>query len=499
MKIFSKKTFALLLATGIMLILAACSQNNRSDTSNADNRDFQRDILDMSEAVDATQISPPTPPVIAGTLPVGHFNTTVSTSRGATHSYTSVDGVTTVRIGGSHTLAIDANGVLWGWGANSYGQLGDGTTTNRLAPVRIMDNVISIVTFFDYTMAITADGVLWAWGSNSRGQLGDGTSESRKNPIRIMDNVAFVSIVGSVPYVVKTDRSLWTWSSYASGVSEHGLWTYSQIRYSPIRLMDDVIFVMPSFWGHSAVTYNGSVWRWGIVQYNIEGIETGFFHEVYALRIAHVPEQTDLVITYFSKNTPEGWSMRWFYDDGDSRVSGNREIVDLIPSYIQNSPVIATSITDIHAFAITADGTLWAWGDNEHGQLGDGTTTYRADFIRVMDNVMLPGAGIIPPQHTPAPPAETQIDHPLLGTWELVYAVTDGQRWIYNHSFTFYADGTYHCSTAGLGTWSIRDGILTSSDRTGTYAGYYRIDGDYFFITYNILGSTTTYRYRRRR
>ena len=112
-----------------------------------------------------------------------------------------MDNVIAVSAGSSHTMAITSNGNLYAWGDNSSGQLGDGTITNRdeywnivenndrHSPVRIMDNVVSVSAGWTHTLALRADGSLWAWGQNTYGQLGDGTTENRLSPVRVMDNV----------------------------------------------------------------------------------------------------------------------------------------------------------------------------------------------------------------------------------------------------------------------------------------------------------------------
>ena len=91
-----------------------------------------------------------------------------------------------VAAGQNHTVAVTTDGQLWAWGANSGGQLGDGTTTNRHSPVRIGEatNWASVAAQGN-TVAVTTDGQLWAWGHNSSGQLGDGTTTNRHSPVRI--------------------------------------------------------------------------------------------------------------------------------------------------------------------------------------------------------------------------------------------------------------------------------------------------------------------------
>ena len=82
-----------------------------------------------------------------------------------------MDDVIAISAASSHTMAITTDGTLWAWGSNG-GQLGDGTTTTRHVPTRIMDDVAAVSTGDSHTIAITTDGALWAWGHNWTGQLG---------------------------------------------------------------------------------------------------------------------------------------------------------------------------------------------------------------------------------------------------------------------------------------------------------------------------------------
>ncbi|MCL2022824.1 MAG: hypothetical protein FWG82_00445, partial [Oscillospiraceae bacterium] len=93
-----------------------------------------------------------------------------------------------VTAGAAHTVALKKDGSLWAWGHNGHGQLGDGTITDKHSPVQIGTATDwSSVTAGGHTVALKKDGSLWAWGwgYNEYGQLGDGTYTNRYSPVQI--------------------------------------------------------------------------------------------------------------------------------------------------------------------------------------------------------------------------------------------------------------------------------------------------------------------------
>jgi alpha-tubulin suppressor-like RCC1 family protein len=78
-------------------------------------------------------------------------------------------------------------GDAWAWGNNDYGQVGDGSTTNRivLVPVSTLTNVTAIAGGAFHSLALRSDGTVWAWGSNGSGQLGDGSTTERTTPVQV--------------------------------------------------------------------------------------------------------------------------------------------------------------------------------------------------------------------------------------------------------------------------------------------------------------------------
>ncbi len=116
-----------------------------------------------------------------------------------------------------HSLARKTDGSLWAWGSNAYGQLGDGTRTDRLSPIQVLTGVTAMAGGGYQTLALKTDGILWAWGGNDYGQLGDGTTMDRVSPVQVLTGVAAVAGGGTHTLARKTDGSLWAWGDNRYG------------------------------------------------------------------------------------------------------------------------------------------------------------------------------------------------------------------------------------------------------------------------------------------
>ena len=83
--------------------------------------------------------------------------------------------------GHAHTISLKSDGMVWAWGSNLYGQLGDGSNTDRTTPVRVagLSSVTAIAGGANHTIALKSDGTVWTWGENNYGQLGDGTTSDK--------------------------------------------------------------------------------------------------------------------------------------------------------------------------------------------------------------------------------------------------------------------------------------------------------------------------------
>lgn len=137
-------------------------------------------------------------------------------------------------------LAIDKNGRVWGWGSNTNGGLGTNSTTNSSTPRAIcgaLKTFCEIVTGSNYTIAIDNRGLIWSWGTNTVGQLGDGTLTSRLTPVSIAGQrktFCKVAILGTATVAMDNYNKAWTWGSNLSGQAAKGYIPWTPVRISII-------------------------------------------------------------------------------------------------------------------------------------------------------------------------------------------------------------------------------------------------------------------------
>ncbi len=171
---------------------------------------------------------------------------------------------------GLHSLAIKSDGTLWAWGYNGYGQLGDNSTTNRLAPFQVGsgNTWIAVATGAYFTLAIKSDGTLWTWGDNGYGQLGISSTTAYKYPVKVGNDSNWTSVAAGNYHslALKSDGRLWAWGYNYSG--QLGDNTTVDKKF-PVQVGSD------SNWTHIncgsyfsiASKSDGSIWAWGYNAY----------------------------------------------------------------------------------------------------------------------------------------------------------------------------------------------------------------------------------------
>ena len=140
--------------------------------------------------------------------------------------------------GRDHSLAVRSDGTVWSWGWNQYGQVGDGTKgTNKLTPVQVtgLTGVTRVSAGADHSMALTSAGVVWTWGQNNDGQLGDGTVTNRSKPVRVTGIAGVVDIGNGRLHslAIESDGSAWAWGLNSTGQLGDGTTTN---RRAPVKI-----------------------------------------------------------------------------------------------------------------------------------------------------------------------------------------------------------------------------------------------------------------------
>ncbi|AKJ01174.1 alpha-tubulin suppressor-like RCC1 family protein [Archangium gephyra] len=304
----------------------------------------------------------------------------------------------TLAAGYSYSVMLKQDGMLWAWGYNAVGQLGDGTTIQRTTPVQVpgLSNIIDLAAGNAHTLALKQDGTAWVWGNNSGGQLGDGTTTLRPSPAQVpgLSNIIDLAAGNGHTLALKQDGSVWAWGSNSQGQLGDG--TLSP-RTSPIQVpgLSNIIALAAGGTHSLALKQDGTVWAWG---YNNQG-QVGDGTTTYRASPVQVPGLSNVIAlaagTHSLALKQDGTVWAWGNNANGQLGDGTTTHRSSPVQVAGISNVIALAAGVLHTLALKQDGTLWAWGDNNDGQLGDGTTTRRTSPVQVpgLYNVIALAAG----------------------------------------------------------------------------------------------------------
>jgi alpha-tubulin suppressor-like RCC1 family protein len=183
-----------------------------------------------------------------------------------------------IAVGLAHTIALKTDKTLWAWGANTYGRLGDGTTTQRTTPCLISSvSEWSMIAGGDsHTIALKADKTLWAWGYNYYGQLGDGTTTQRTTPCFINSVSEWSMIAGGKYYTIalKTGKTIWSWGYNYYGQLGLGDSGTGSSRNTPAQIGTNSDWTdIAAGESHTlGLKTNGTLWIWGKNDYGQLGL-----------------------------------------------------------------------------------------------------------------------------------------------------------------------------------------------------------------------------------
>jgi alpha-tubulin suppressor-like RCC1 family protein len=274
--------------------------------------------------------------------------------------------VSQIVAGTSHSCALVQNGEVRCWGYNGFGQLGDGTTTNRLSPVPVLKSpggpaltgVQALTLNGHHSCALVSGGEVRCWGDNGYGQLGDGTTTQRLSPVPVLQSP------GGLPLTGVQALALGGWHNCA-------LLNGGEVRC----------------WGSNTVGQQG------------DGTTTDHLTPVPVLESPGGPPLTGMQAIALGAAHSCAWvrggEVRcWGWNDfgqlGDGTITQRLSPVPVLqsPGGLPLTGVQAIVLGGEHSCALLSGGEVHCWGRNEYGQLGDGTTE---DWLTPVPVLQSPG------------------------------------------------------------------------------------------------------------
>lgn len=252
---------------------------------------------------------------------------------------------------------IDPNGILWSWGDNTNGQLGLNDIVQRSSPVQVLGGLrwSSLATYVgssfpitDSVIALDTFGRAWAWGANSSGQLGLGDVTSRSSPVLVLGGLSFVKIICS--------------SDGAGNVGVIGL-TSSGQAYG---------------WGANP---NGRLGVGGATNMSSPTLVLG------SLTFTQIVMNQASTIGLSANGNTYGWGANGNGQLGNGTTAVNTTSPVVMVGGVSFAQLVQPNVmpaTNNCFFALQADGTAYAWGQNTNGQLGLGDVTPRSSPVAVV-------------------------------------------------------------------------------------------------------------------
>lgn len=286
--------------------------------------------------------------------------------------------------------AVGAKGTVWAGGGNDFGQVGDGSTTYKgtLVQATGLTNIVRVAAGVEHTLAVRKDGTVWAWGSNSKGQLGDGTYQNSPVPVQAKNLTEVVEVAAGWSHSValKKDGTVWAWGR--NGYGQLGTGGLADMR-SPARvaIIDDAVAIAAGYYHTLAVRKDGSVWAWG---WNIKG-QLGDGTGDDSNKPVRVKNVTGAIAvaagaSHSAVLMKDGSLWMWGWNDFGQMGKGTMSSDKNLPSEVKGlTGIKAIAAGDSHTVALKRDGTVWAWGMNDFGQLGDGSTVSKGIPTRLIE------------------------------------------------------------------------------------------------------------------
>ena len=308
----------------------------------------------------------------------------VVTAGRATRAATAVK----ITAGGGHTCAITSDDRVECWGANTHGQLGNGSTINSPSPVEVPDlggDVGSVAAGGAHTCALTSGGAVKCWGYNGYGQLGDGSTIDRLTPVDVVGlttGVSSISAGSEHTCAVLSSGGVKCWGDNSSGKLGDGTRTR---RVTPVDVagLSDAVAVAAGDNHTCALTGSGGVKCWGdnsdgqLADADDTDMEHSTPVDVAGLTgvITAVAAGSNHTCALTATGGVTCWGLIGLVGNGVPHPPKGPDTTGPVDVFGLTRGVVSLDVSGGHSCAVTDVGLVGCWGDGSYGQLGDGTAT----------------------------------------------------------------------------------------------------------------------------
>jgi alpha-tubulin suppressor-like RCC1 family protein len=300
--------------------------------------------------------------------------------------------ITGISTGEFFTLFLKADGTVLATGDNSSGQLGDGTQSVRSSPVAVVNlsNAVSVSASQLHSLALLADGTMMAWGRNAEGQIGNGGGgigqfSVTPTPVINLTNVVAIASGGIYSLALKSDGTVWSWGANSNGQLGNGTTPNSSPHGTPTQVGANVtgfnnIIAISAGVNHAiALKSDGTVWVWGSNAFGEIGNGAAGGNQLVPVQNSSLFGVSQIAAAWHFSYAlkPDGTVFGWGYNArgniGNGTINSTGCQCNPSPQQTSITNVIDIKTTSEHTLARKTDGSIWSWGWNLYGQLGDGT------------------------------------------------------------------------------------------------------------------------------
>ncbi len=346
---------------------------------------------------------------------LGQLGDGTTTDRTTPVQVNGLSDVIAVAAGRTMIMALKSDGTVWTWGLNNYGELGDGSTVtygkdadgkdikvirNVPGPVVGLNDVVAIAAGRSTGAALKNDGTVWTWGENTYGTLGDGntnvslTSGSSATPVRVIGLTDIVSIALKRSHILalKSDGTVWAWGHNRNGQFGNGEATGDANSPGPVPVQvsdisDPGATIATGYWHSMALKSDGTVWTWGDNEAG-ELCDGTLINQLTPEKITGLYDLSAIEGGEYQTIALKRNGTVWMCGNNSAGQLGigaaTEESINTPVQVIGLTNVVAITSGKYFSTALKGDGTIWTWGVNNKGQLGDETTTNRAAPVQVL-------------------------------------------------------------------------------------------------------------------